>query len=358
MEATFWPNPVRDSGFRYRATHLDGKRAPKIVLCDDLRLRPGVPALVRVKAVRKPQRDDRGAIEVEFVSTQPFRLEGVYLDPLVARKLQVLLENGLNILLDGPQGCGKTVLARSIAQALGMEFVFFNCGAVVEATDFLATIQVRASATGAPVTDFVKTEVLLALEEAGQHADRRYLVFLDEFNRCQESARNALMPALDTTRRVFHPVENRFLQIPENVQFVAAVNRGGEFSGTFGIDAAQLDRFAPLQMDYPPPEEEAKLLQSRHPELSKKAIRLVVEIADQIRKTPELSAGLSVRATDEACVYLKHPLIAADRSAMLPEVLKSSFCGRFPGKWNDVSSDAGAAWGVVERVLRERKQEE
>jgi hypothetical protein len=29
------------------------------------------------------------------------------------------------------------------------------------------------------------------------------------------------------------------------------VNRGSEFSGTFGIDAAQLDRFAPLQMDHP-----------------------------------------------------------------------------------------------------------
>ena len=73
-------------------------------------------------------------------------------------------------------------------------------------------------------------------------------MFLDEFNRCQESARNALMPALDSTRRVFHPIENTFIPIPDNVQFVAAVNRGREFSGTFGIDAAQLDRFAPLEM--------------------------------------------------------------------------------------------------------------
>jgi MoxR-like ATPase len=355
MAATFWPNPVKGSGFRFRATHLDGRRAPKVVLCDDPRIRPGLPCQVRVKAVRKPQREDRGAIEVEFVQQQELQLEGVYLDPVVAKKLQVLLESGLNILLDGPQGCGKTVLARSLAQSLGMEFVFFNCGAVVEATDFLATIQVRASASGAPVTDFVKTDVLLALEEAGQRPERRYLIFLDELNRCQESARNALMPALDSTRRVFHPIENRFLAVPDNVQFVAAVNRGGEFSGTFGIDAAQLDRFAPLQMDYPPPEEEVKLLQPRHPELSRKLLKLVVDIADRIRKSPELSAGLSVRATDEVCTYLKHPLIASQRSVLLPEVLKSSFCGRFAGRWNDVSSDAGAAWAVVEAVLREKK---
>jgi nitric oxide reductase NorQ protein len=102
----------------------------------------------------------------------------------------VLLESGLNILLDGPQGCGKTVLARSIAKSLGMEFVFFNCGAVVEATDFLATIQVRASESGAPVTDFTQDPVLLiSLEQAVEHPELQYLIFLDEFNRCQESAR-------------------------------------------------------------------------------------------------------------------------------------------------------------------------
>jgi len=357
MEATFWPNTVKDSGFRYRATHLDGKRAPKVVLCDDPRIRPGLPCLVKVKAIRKPEREDRGAIEVEFMSLQSFRVEGVYLDPVVSKKLQVCLESGLNILLDGPQGCGKTVLAKSIAKSLGMEFVFFNCGAVVEATDFLATIQVRASSTGSPITDFVKTEVLIALETAGDHPDRRYLVFLDEFNRCQESARNALMPALDSTRRIFHPIDNRFLNIPDNVQFIAAVNRGGEFSGTFGIDAAQLDRFAPLQMDYLPAEEESKLLSNRHPELSKKVIKLVVDVADQLRHMPELSAGLSVRATDEVCVYLKHPLIASERSTLLPEILKSSFCGRYHGRWNDVASDAGAAWAAIEKVLREKKQQ-
>src|SRR5436190_8940847 len=89
-EATFWANPVKDSGFRYRATHLDGRRAPKVVLCDDPRIRPGVPCIVKVLAVSKPERDDRGAIEVEFVRALNFKLEGVYLDPIVSKKLQAL----------------------------------------------------------------------------------------------------------------------------------------------------------------------------------------------------------------------------------------------------------------------------
>jgi MoxR-like ATPase len=352
-EATFWPNPVEDSEFKLRATHLDGRRAPKVVLTSDGRVVAGAPCLVRIVAITKPDRDDRGTIEVEWVGPAPFRIESVWLDPVVSKKLQVLLQSGLNILLDGPQGCGKTVLARAIAQSLGMEFVFFNCGAVVDASDFFATIQVRASSTGAPVTDFVKTEVLEAIEQASASPENRYLVFLDELNRCQQSARNALMPALDSTRRVFHPIENRFVSIPDNVQFIAAVNRGREFSGTFAIDAAQLDRFAPLQMDYPPPEEEVKLLTSRHPEVPDKLVEHVVAVADAIRKASDLPGTLSVRATEEACVYLKHPLFAGDARTSVPEVLRTSFCGRFSGRWHSADTDAGAVWAIVAARLRE-----
>jgi MoxR-like ATPase len=355
MEATFWANPVADSRFRFRATHLDGRRAPKVVLCDDARIHPGVAAAVKIVAVHKRDRQDHGFIEVAFVRSHDLRIKGVYLDPQVSRKLQILLESGLNILLDGPQGCGKTVLARAIAQTLGLEFVFFNCSAVIEATDFLATVQVES---GQPVTDFIPTDLLTAMEAAKGQPERRVLVFLDEFNRCPESARNVLMPALDATRKVFNPITNAFLEIPDNVQFIAAVNRGREFSGTFGIDAAQLDRFAPLQMDYLPPKEEVKLLQSRHPELSHRLLRLLVDIADRVRSSPELHGGLSVRATEEACIYLKHPLMQGTERHELPEVLKSSYCGRFPGRWDDPSSDAGIVWGLINDVIGEEAKKE
>lgn len=181
-------------------------------------------------------------------------------------------------------------------------------------------------------------------------------MFLDEFNRCHESARNSLMPALDSTRKVFHPIENRFIQITDNVQFIAAVNRGNEFTATFGIDAAQLDRFAPLQMNYPPLAAEVELLRTRHPELNRRIVTRIVDAANRIRNSAEIGGGLSVRATEEVCVYLKHPLFEDDQDRHLMDVFKSSFCGRFTGRWDDISSDAGAVWSVLQGIEREEKR--
>ena len=42
-----------------------------------------------------------------------------------------------------------------------------------------------------------------------------------------------------------------------------------------------------------------------------------MEIADRIRHAPELGSGLSVRATEEACIYLKHPLMESEQYDIL-----------------------------------------
>ena len=90
-------------------------------------------------------------------------------------------------------------------------------------------------------------------------------------------------------------------------------------------------------------------------QLAKALIEVVVAIANDVRRSPEIGQGLSVRATEEACVYLKHPLMENEQRKMLPEVLKSSFCGRFTGRWDDVSSDAGAVWAAVLRGVKDTK---
>jgi len=353
FETVFYSNPKKDSAFRFRATHADGKRAGKVILCNDRRIQTGKVCRVRVTSVKKPGTMERGYIEVEFLAQVNFKLDdSFYVDPLLAKKLQALLESGVNILLDGPQGCGKTVLSRTIADALGWTYVFFNCSSVYESTDFIATIQIRATESGQAETAWISTDILRALEEAHAHPERSFLIFLDEFNRCRVMARNGIMPALDSTRKSYNPLTGGTIDIPDNVFWIAAVNNGAQFTGTTSVDPAQLDRFAPLQMDYPPEEEEVRILARRHPDLSAKKIRQVVKYANVIRQDKNLGMDLSVRATDEACVLLSHPNFSEQETDPIFDILKSSFCGRFMGRWNDESTDAGLVWAHLRGAKR------
>jgi nitric oxide reductase NorQ protein len=353
FETTFYSNPKADSPFRFRATHMDGTRAPKVILSNDGRIQPGQLCRVRVTSVKKPASKERGHIEVEFLSQVTFRLDdSLYVEPVLAKKLQALLESGMNILLDGPQGSGKTVLSYKIAEALGMEYVFFNCSSIYEATDFLATIQVRATSSGQPETVWIPTDILRALEAAVENQDKQYLVFLDEFNRCREMARNGIMPALDATRKMYNPLTGSTIDIPANVLWIAAINNGAQFTGTTTVDPAQLDRFAPLKMDYPPEKEEIRILAERHPEVPVKRIERVVCAANGIRHDENLGVDLSVRATEEVCILLGHPNFADWEGDPVPELLKTSFCGRFVGRWDDPTTDAGLVWQCIVRTLK------
>ena len=96
---------------------------------------------------------------------------------------------------------------------------------------------------------------------------------------------------------------------------------------------------------------EREILAKRHPRISAASLEVIVAVADAIRHAADLPGSLSVRATDEACVYLEHPLFADDGKRSLPEVLKTSFCGRFPGRWDDLTTDAGAVWALVRKTL-------
>jgi nitric oxide reductase NorQ protein len=258
----------------------------------------------------------------------------------------------MNVLLDGPQGSGKTVLSQKIAEALGLEYVFFNCSAVYEATDFLAALQIRATAAGQAETVWIPTDILRALEAAQADAGRRFLIFLDEFNRCREMARNGIMPALDATRKLFNPLTGSTVDIPENVLWIAAVNNGAQFTGTSSVDPAQLDRFAPLKMYYPPESEECRILGQRHPDVPRHQIARVVQAANAVRQDQNLRLDLSMRATEEVCLLLGHPNFADFEGDPLPELLKTSFCGRFAGRWDDPAADAGLVWQVLARALK------
>jgi nitric oxide reductase NorQ protein len=352
FETVFASNTKKGSRFRFWAKRAGRLEAPKAVFCNDPRVQPGQVCRVRVTRVTKPGSVGRGHIEVELLRAVTLALDdSLWVDPLLKMKLQALLENRMNILLDGPQGSGKTRLAESLARALDMEYVFFNCSPVYEPTDFLCSLQFRKSGDKDFETTWVETPILRALNAAHEEPERRFLVFLDEFNRCREMARNGIMPALDATRKMFNPATGRNLHIPDNVQWVAAINNGAQFTGTTTVDPAQLDRFAPLKIGYPPAAEEVRILCRRFRTVPRRQVERVVTAANAIRTDQQLRLDLSVRATEEACMLLSDPSFAEFDGDAVPELLKDSFCARYAGRWDDPSTDAGLVWQVVVRAL-------
>lgn len=349
FETVFASNRKPDSVFRFRATRINGLRSPKVILCNDARVQVGRRCRVRVESVKKPTAKQRGHIEVSFVGKSSLQLDtSFYADPLLLSKLQAMLERGMNVLLDGPHGSGKTVLSRLVAEALGMDYVFFNCASLYEPTDILASLQIGTSEAGHPETVWVTNDVYRALIAANENPDMRTLVFLDEFNRCREMARNGVMTGLDATRRLHNPLTNGTLKIPDNVQWIAAINNGPQYTGTTAVDPAQLDRFAPLKMGYPPPEAEKKLLAKLYPTVSPGDIDRIVNAADAIREENDLG----MRATKEVCELLEHPIFRDYSGDAVLELLKTSFCGRFHGQWDDASTEAGTVWQVIVRRLK------
>ena len=359
FETIFWRNEgAQKETFPFRATTAGEAQSKKVILCADKNVPVGKPVRVWVIRVKRPQSEGRGFIEATCLGPVEFRIDpDIYVDPLISKKLQVLLEAGYSILLDGPQGSGKTVLSKAIADALDMEYVYFNCASVYEATDFIATLQVRANESGVAETIFIPTNFRQALLDAVEQPHRRFLIFLDEFNRCRPMARNGLMPALDSTRKVYDPETGTLLDIPDNVQFVSAINNGDQFAGTSAVDPAQMDRFATLKLDYPPVDAEVRILQGRFPSLSTSVIQQVAEIASELRNDENLEAELSMRATQEACTLLSHPLFSDEMEAeeALQEALATAYCGRFQGRIDDEGSDAGAIWTKIRSIVLRKK---
>ena len=116
------------------------------------------------------------------------------------------------------------------------------------------------------------------------------------------------------------------------------------------VDPAQLDRFAPLKITYPPRDEEVAILRGRYPDVSKKLVATIVEAAGAVRANADLGLGLSMRATEEACLLMSHPNFLG-RDDLLPEVLKDTFCARVQGRWDDEMTDAGMMWKVVKAAI-------
>jgi MoxR-like ATPase len=348
FETVFWIAKGEDGVMELIAQTVNGKPVGKRIVAADRRAIPGQCCKVQVVEA------EGDIIRVNYLGLADFTLQkDIYIEPGLLKQFEILLCSGRSIMLDGPQGTGKTTISKALSESLGMVYVFFNCSVCFEPADFVGSLQLIMDENGNARTEWVKTEVLAAVQDACEHPEKRYLIFLDELNRCRSYALNGIMSAIDASRRIFDPARNCYIAIPENVQWIAAINNGRQFHGTYKIDVAQLDRFAVLKLDYPPVDNEISILAQRYGMVKQKSIRKVVETANAIRNDEGILTDLSMRATDEACMFLSYPTFQKSVSDEdFINVLRTCFCNRLPGNVEDEGSEAQVASVIIERQIR------
>lgn len=190
----------------------------------------------------------------------------------IERVLAVLISGG-HVLINDVPGVGKTMLARSLAISLGLEFNRLQC-----TPDLLPGDVTGISILNLKTNEFnfrkgpIFTQILL----------------VDEINRTTPRTQSALLEAM-AERQV--TVDGRTFHM-EKPFFVIATQNPVEFEGTFPLPEAQLDRFSiSLTMGYPDEKSERKLLKgisTEHPITSLKPVSGQVELDSVLKQVKEV----------------------------------------------------------------------
>jgi MoxR-like ATPase len=164
-------------------------------------------------------------------------------DDAVDLLLVAALAHG-HVLIEGPPGSAKTLLARSMAHVLGAQF---------------KRIQFTPDLSPDEVTGYNEIK-------GGEHVFRRGVVFTnvllaDEINRTPPRTQAALLEAMQE-RTV--TVDGRTHQLPDPFLVIATQNPY-EHEGIFPLPESQLDRFLfKIDLDYADPDSEITMLQLPH----------------------------------------------------------------------------------------------
>ena len=236
---------------------------------------------------------------VNFISNSyGLKPKGLVMNELKWKYLIRSAVRGKNIMMTGQAGCGKTLSAKSLINALDRPNFYFNLGAT---QDPRSTLIGNVHFNKKQGTYFSESLFVKAIQTPNA------VILLDELTRAHPDAWNILMTVLDYGQRYLRLDEadgQATINVADNVTFVATANIGNEYTATRQLDKALMDRFTVIEMDLLNQEEEAGLLKYMFPSVDEHVLNDVASIADLTRvealaENPRISSGVSTRTSVE-----------------------------------------------------------
>jgi MoxR-like ATPase len=204
---------------------------------------------------------------------------------------------GGHVLLEGPPGVAKTLLANATARALGLDFRRVQFTPDMLPSDVTGTVALRGGE--------------LRFRPGPVFAN---LVLADEINRTPPKTQAALLEAMQEAQVTVdgepHPLPDPFL--------VVATQNPVEYEGTYPLPEAQRDRFlVRVDVDYPSEEAERAMLRLARRGLAPAGLDEVRAVAgpDELR-----AARASVDETQVAAEVLDYVVAVVRRTRELPSV--------------------------------------
>ena len=210
---------------------------------------------------------------------------------------------GKNIMMTGAAGCGKTMAAKALVNALDRPDYYFNLGAT---QDPRGTLIGNTHFEDGKGTYFSESLFVKAIQTPNA------VILLDELSRAHPDAWNILMTVLDYGQRYLRLDEQdtqATIKVAEGVTFIATANIGNEYTSTRQLDKALMDRFTIVEMDLLNESEEFDLLTYMFPNVDSTTLGNVAKIASLTRiesssDSARIPSGISTRTTVELCGLL------------------------------------------------------
>jgi nitric oxide reductase NorQ protein len=208
-----------------------------------------------------------------------------------------------NILLQGPQGSGKSTLPIQYAAVHKLPLATIDFGLLSEPSQIIGRVEAKNGSTFYVPSLFTK-----AIQTPG------CVLHLQEINRPEsDRSLNALFSILDPSQRAMWVDElDSYLKVASGVTFFASMNKGYEFIGTMPLDKALEDRFQiKLELEYLPANVEENLLELRTGIPSTTA-QTIVEVANKLRTNTQEPMEISTRTLLMIASMVKRRMLIAE----------------------------------------------